>query len=214
MIIMNITKYPQSCLLLEKDNKRILIDPGSYVTAKYSADELPELEAIFLTHRHGDHVDPDFIKSILVKKNIPVYANQDTADLFGNLISQVIGPAQTIDIADFSVQVYDMPHCPMVDGSSGPPNNGYVFDGMFLHAGDSVSVQGLQVENAAVAIAGPDLSLRDAHNLIQNISAKRVIPMHYSIFSDEKPIGAIGMLEHATPGVEIVVLGNAETVTL
>ncbi len=210
---MRVTKYPQSCLVLEKDGRRILIDPGSFMAAKFGASEVPDIEAIFLTHRHPDHADPVFIKEVMAKKEVPVYGNQDTRGLLGEVISQVINPGDQCEAAGFKVQVYDMPHCALPDGSAGPPNNGYVFDSSFLHAGDGVSVQELTVENAAIAITGPDLSLRDAADLIKAIEAKKVIPIHYSIFSDDKPIGAVGLVKFGAPNVGMVMLDNTETAT-
>ncbi len=211
---MKITKYPQSCLLLEKEGKQLLIDPGSFMAGKFTSDDLPEIEAIILTHRHPDHANPELISALLAKKSVPVYANSDTKEFLGDIVTDTVEPEQTVDVAGFSITAYDMPHCPLPDGSAGPPNNGYVFDGMFLHAGDGVSVDNLQIDNAAIAIAGPDLSLRDAADLIKSVGAKKVIPIHYSIFSDEKPIGAIGLLKFGAPGVEMIVLGNAESTLL
>jgi L-ascorbate metabolism protein UlaG (beta-lactamase superfamily) len=54
---MKITKYPQSCLLLEKNGQRIVIDPGKFFAEKYSFAELGEISAVLYTHRHGDHLD-------------------------------------------------------------------------------------------------------------------------------------------------------------
>lgn len=212
---MNITKYPQSCLIVEKDGARILIDPGSFLAGKFTAEQLPDIDAIILTHRHPDHANPELITALLAKKSVPVYANDDTKDfLGGSVVTHPINPGDTATVAGFAVQTYDMPHCPMPDGSAGPPNNGYVFDGTFLHAGDGVAVEGLQVENAAIAIAGPDVSLRDAADLIKAVGAKKVIPIHYSIFSDDKPMAAVGLVKYGAPDVEMIVLGNAESTTL
>lgn len=211
---MNITKYPQSCVVLEKEGKNILIDPGSFMAAKFTANDLPEIDAIFLTHRHPDHADADFIRAVLGRKKVPVYANQDTRELLSELVSHVIRPSEKCETSGFKVEACDMPHCPLPDGSAGPPNNGYLFDGKFLHAGDSVNPKGIKVENAAIAIAGPDISLRDARDMILSIGAKKIIPIHYSIFSDEKPGAAVGLIEYFTPGIKLVMLDNGETASL
>jgi L-ascorbate metabolism protein UlaG (beta-lactamase superfamily) len=76
---MKITKYPQSCLLIEQNGKRILIDPGSLVTRKYSAKDLLPIDAILITHEHSDHADPTLINELLDLTKVPVVGNQSTA---------------------------------------------------------------------------------------------------------------------------------------
>lgn len=211
---MKVTKYPQSTLVLEKDGRRLLIDPGSFTAAKYTADDFPEIEAIVLTHRHPDHVEAELIKSILDKKAVPVIANSDTKETFPELVTHVISSGETVSHAGFEILAHDLPHVPMVDGTAGPQNTGYIFDGNFFHAGDGVDTTGVSVHYAAVPIAGPDLSLRDAHDLIASIGAKVIIPIHYSLFTDEKPAAAIGLIEKFTPEIdELRVLANGESTT-
>lgn len=212
---MKVTKYPQSTLLLEKEDQRILIDPGSFTAAKYTADDFPEIEVIVLTHRHPDHVEVELIKAVLAKKSVPVIANADTKEAYPDIVTDVISSGETVSHAGFDILAHDLPHVPMVDGSSGPQNTGYVFDGNFFHAGDGVDTTGINVHYAAVPIAGPDLSLRDAHDLIKSIGAKVIIPIHYSLFSDEKPVAAVGLIQKFTPEIdELRVLANGEATTL
>lgn len=212
---MKVTKYPQSTLLLEKEGQSILIDPGSFTAAKYTADDFPEIEAIVLTHRHPDHVEVELIKAVLAKKSVPVIANADTKEAYPDIVTDIISSGETVSHAGFDILAHDLPHVPMVDGSSGPQNTGYVFDGNFFHAGDGVDTTGINVHYAAVPIAGPDLSLRDAHDLIKSIGAKVIIPIHYSLFSDEKPVAAVGLIQKFTPEIdELRVLANGETTTL
>ena len=50
---MQITKYNQSCLLVEINNKRILIDPSNidYTDVMYNK-EWVNIDAILITHKH------------------------------------------------------------------------------------------------------------------------------------------------------------------
>ena len=63
---MKITKYPQSCCLIEYKGKTILNDPGKYLYAM--TEEKPEdfrnINLILFTHDHGDHIDVDPTKII------------------------------------------------------------------------------------------------------------------------------------------------------
>lgn len=211
---MEITKYPQSCLLIEKNSKNILVDPGNFTAQKYNVSDFPEIDAIFLTHRHPDHVDEALIKGFLSRKDIPVVANADTKAAFPDLVTQLMIDKEELEVAGIRVEARDLPHVLMVDGSAGPPNTEYVFDGVFFHPGDGVEINNLKVRTVAAPIAGPDLSLYDAYNFIANTGAEQVIPIHYSIFSDDKPAFATTLLAQPLPEVDIIVLENGTSVLL
>jgi len=52
------TFHGHACFVLERDNKRVIIDP--FLTGNPAADigpdNLPRLDAILLSHGHGDHL--------------------------------------------------------------------------------------------------------------------------------------------------------------
>lgn len=60
---MKITKFNQSCLLVETNNKRLLIDPGNIRYTEDLLDEWKNIDYIFITHRHGDHCNTEAINT-------------------------------------------------------------------------------------------------------------------------------------------------------
>ena len=58
---MNITKYPQSCIVIENGSERLIIDPGSLVNPKFTTESLLPVDAILITHEHQDHAAPVLI---------------------------------------------------------------------------------------------------------------------------------------------------------
>ena len=62
---MKITKYANSCLLLEIDGTKILTDLGSW---NPEVPEVSDLDAVLITHEHADHFDIEKLK-ILLSKN-------------------------------------------------------------------------------------------------------------------------------------------------
>ena len=64
---MKITKYHQSCLMIETNNKRILIDAGSLKYQDKFLEEWRKADIILITHKHGDHIKSEVLKDI----NIP-----------------------------------------------------------------------------------------------------------------------------------------------
>jgi len=205
---MNVKKYPQSCLILEKKGKRCAIDPGSFVSGKYSADDLLPLDFILITHEHYDHADPDFIKKLLRIKNIPVFGNESTAKSLPGIVTKIIHDRERFVLDGFDITARELPHVLMVDGSPGPQNTGYVIDGTFFHSGDGIDIEGLNVDTAAIPIAGPDISPRDVYKFIKQIGCRRVIPVHNDYFMANP-----GLLsnENFYPGIKVILLADGES---
>ena len=66
---MKITKYPQSCILVETKGKKILIDPGTYVYEQtdIKPEDFKDIDVISVTHKHSDHCFPEALK--IIKEN-------------------------------------------------------------------------------------------------------------------------------------------------
>jgi hypothetical protein len=63
---MLITKLIHSCLLIQKDNIKILVDPGNYSwqSGLVSDDLLDDINFVVITHIHPDHFDENFVKQV------------------------------------------------------------------------------------------------------------------------------------------------------
>jgi L-ascorbate metabolism protein UlaG (beta-lactamase superfamily) len=94
---MKITRYPQSCFLIE-EMASILIDPGSLKFEPIFLKEWEKASAIIITHKHFDHFNEKAVQGILVKKNIPVYATKETAEYYPNTKFTIIKEGQSITI--------------------------------------------------------------------------------------------------------------------
>ena len=207
---MKVTKYPQSCLKLEKDGTSLMIDIGIFVTQKYTLEELGPIDGLLITHQHADHLDPEVAKALSDAK-IPIFANQDVVDKLSDVKIEVLHDGEEIDVAGFHVIARELPHCKMIDGSDGPPNTGYVVDGTFFHPGDGTSIENLQVQSLAAPIAGPSVSLFDAVHFARQVGAINVIPIHYSnpvFFNDPNT------LKERFSGANVIVLKDGESTEL
>lgn len=214
---MKITKYPQSCLVLDKDGKRVVIDPGSFVAAKFDAETFGVVDALLITHEHADHLHVDLLRSIVeANPDVPVYANRNVADLSQGLVTNVVDDGESFSVAGFAVVARELPHCAMVDGAPGPRNTGYVVDGAFFHPGDGVEISGVQVAAAGVAIAGPDISPRDVISFIKSVGCTTVIPLHYTndVFHGLADSAVTWAAWGGLDDVKVVPLGDGESVTI
>lgn len=178
---MNITRFPQSCILIEKNNQRIVIDPGTPFLNTHSPEEIKGVAAVFYTHQHPDHYEPS-IADTLFQAGTAVYANEATAQLIGEDRCRVLRDGATFQIGGFEVRAYELPHCLGPDGSSGPQNTGYIVDDIFFHPGDGKEMQAaLQVNTIALPMTGPDITALDAFTFARQVKAKLAIPIHFDL---------------------------------
>lgn len=209
---MKITKFPQSCLLIEYNNKRLIIDPGSLVSQRYKAADLLPIDGILITHEHVDHADPEFVKSLVNGKSIPVVGNQSTANLLGNLVKLVIKNGDELDVAGFTIKAFELPHCKLVNGNPGPQNTGFIVNKTFFHPGDGIEINNLKIDSSAVPIAGPDISPHDVYQFVKDLGCQTVIPIHYDYFPGDPHF--IATILNGNSSIKVIVLENGETVEL
>jgi L-ascorbate metabolism protein UlaG (beta-lactamase superfamily) len=176
---MRLTKYAQSCIAVEKDGARLLFDPGTIAVDRHGLDELGHVDAVVYTHRHHDHFDERVVGALLDRGAV-LYGNADVCSLVEGMAEVCDG--ERVDIAGFQVEPRDLPHVPMVDGSPGPPNTGFLVDGRLFHPGDGISLEGLRAEVLALPITGPSISFRDAYAFTRDTGASLVVPIHYDFF--------------------------------
>jgi L-ascorbate metabolism protein UlaG (beta-lactamase superfamily) len=205
---MRITKYPQSCMVLEGADGRLLIDPGDVAMDAYRFDAFGHLDAVLFTHRHLDHFDPRAMEAI-AERDLPVYANADVCGLIDGLPATTVTNGQAFKAAGFEIEPHDMPHVVMVNGAAGPPNTGFVFDGRLLHPGDSMQVDGIRVDALAVPITGPSVSFRDAYLAVETTACSTAIPIHYDKF-----LANPQLFEHFCDIASVVVLNHGESADL
>lgn len=172
---MKVTKYFQSCLLVEEQGSSILIDPSG--AEKDRIAEFGDIDAVLYTHEHGDHFDPGVAGAFLAK-NIPVYANASTSKLISGA-AQLVEDGSEFKVGEVSVRAIELPHCLMPNGQPGPQNTGYLIARKLFHPGDGKELKDLAVENVALPITGPDISFYDAVCFVSQLGAKNAIAIHY-----------------------------------
>ena len=177
---MEITKYPQSCLKIERDGRTLMFDIGTFATAKYSVSEFGKLDAVIYTHRHTDHLDLSIIDE-LHGNGVAIYGNSDVAEAIGKDFVGIVDEEEELVIAGFKIRARHMEHCLLVDGQKTVPNTGFVIEDRLLIPGDSVEAGDLDVEIGALPIFGPDITFHDAYKMALDLGAKQIIPIHYDI---------------------------------
>ena len=176
---MKITKFEQSCLLVEEGDSKLLIDPGTPFTNKHQISELGILDAVLITHEHADHFDASLCNNI--PTHTDVYVNEGTSKQLSRQV-KIVSDSELINAGNFSIKVIELPHCLMVDGNKGPQNVGYLINDKLFHPGDGAELKGLSIEILALPITGPDVSPKEAFQFARQVSADKALAIHYDTF--------------------------------
>jgi L-ascorbate metabolism protein UlaG (beta-lactamase superfamily) len=183
---MKITRYFQSCLLIEESGAKILIDPSGH--EKDRVNELGKLDAVLYTHEHSDHFDAGLAEE-LKSSGAAIYANASTSKQMKSQ-PNVVADQQELGIKGLKIKAIELPHCLMWDGSKGPENTGYLVNNKLFHSGDGKELDGLKIEILVAPINGPDVSLKDAYDFAKQVQAKTVIPVHYDYLGGKPEVFA------------------------
>lgn len=204
---MKLTRYFQSCLLVEEVGARILIDPSEQEAD--DSQKFGKLDAVLFTHEHSDHFDSDLAQKFM-DDGIAVYANVSTAKQIKGQ-PNVVSDGQKFSVGYVEVLTKDMDHCPMPDGSTGPQNTGYIIAKRLLHSGDSIQAGDSKVEIIAGPITGPDVSIRDAMDLGKLVGAKVFVPIHYDYIGTKPQVFASFAKSYGMP-FEVQVIEESQTI--
>ncbi len=169
--------------LLRTSNYAIAIDPSSLLFN--DIDSLDRLDAIFITHDHGDHFDPDTTIAMQTKTDSLVIADPTSASMLSGKIPAdkliQIKSNEQMTISEITVEAFAAEHptaTPLV----------YIieFDGFrIFHGSDSGFVEDLKNIESRVHVAlvpagdpSPTASPQVAFEMTKATNPYVVIPMH------------------------------------
>ncbi|MBO5349232.1 MAG: MBL fold metallo-hydrolase [Clostridia bacterium] len=102
---MKVTKYNQSCLLIEANQKRILVDPGNIGYDESLLKEWSNIDYILVTHRHGDHCNAEAINNIINRDGAKLYTTKEVADNVKLINPNIVKANDIIQLDDIKVEV-------------------------------------------------------------------------------------------------------------
>jgi L-ascorbate metabolism protein UlaG (beta-lactamase superfamily) len=181
-----LTKFGHSCLLVEEQDTRMLLDPG---TLSDRFEELQGLTAILYTHQHADHLDPERVRALLDRNpGVWVVSDEGSADALHDAGAEVevVHDGAELDIGGVEVRVFGRDHAVIHPDLPVIPNVGYLVAGRLFHPGDAFTMPDQPVEVLAVPAAAPWLKASEAIDYLRELHPSVAVPVH------EKLLSAIG----------------------
>ena len=205
-----IRRLTDSCLLVTTDEHATLFDPGFHTFREGEVDleSIGDVTRVFVTHEHGDHVNPDFVKWLIDRKSdLVVYSNQAVADLLDKhaiAVSTDVPPGAGVE---------DVLHERLPNGAQ-PPNRAYTIEGVITHPGDSREPT-VSAPIMALPLIAPWGSVTGAVQFARQLAPQQVVMIHdfYLSESGRARIRQMAASVLAEDGIEMLDLDWGDNLT-
>ncbi|MBW3014863.1 MBL fold metallo-hydrolase [Candidatus Woesearchaeota archaeon] len=180
---MKITRYPQSCFLIETQNKTILIDPGTINFNELFLEDWKQANIILITHKHSDHCNID----ALMKLEAPIYTTNEVAKAYPELSPNIVKQGDIINIDNIRIEVTKAVHgfLPILKGGkeiNEPIGFMIKAEKTLYHTGDTICFPNdytCDILFVPVCNHGLVMGPFEAALFAKETQASLVIPMHY-----------------------------------
>lgn len=179
---MKLTKFDHSCIVVEKDGWKIICDPVEFTT---SLPEMDNVVAIIVTHKHGDHLQPERISALLDHNpEAQILTVADAVEEFNHATAVKAG--DQVEIGNFSLRFFGKDHGEIVPGEVPCENVGVVIDELIVNPGDSFDMpEGIgQPEVLLVPSVAPWCKMADSMKYIEDVKPRIVVPVHNALLSE------------------------------
>lgn len=206
-----IKRITDSCLIVTTDDGATMFDPGFHAVESGAVDlnEIGDIQRILITHEHGDHVSPEFVRFVLDRnEDVTVHGNQNVADILAthDIAVSTETPAGTSS--------EDVLHETTPMGTA-PPNRSWTLDGVLTHPGDSYGPT-RTAPVLALGLLTPWGSTTRSLEFARELAPQQAIPVHDFYLSDggRKWIYSVAKHVLANDGIEVVTLDWGESYTV
>jgi L-ascorbate metabolism protein UlaG (beta-lactamase superfamily) len=194
-----LTKHGHACVVLSEDDRRLVVDPGSFTRD----DAWAGASAVLITHEHADHFVPAKVRAALsADPALELWTNSAVAAQLEGLGPRVhvVGPGDTFTAAGFEVSVHGEWHAVIHPDIPRVRNVGFLVEGVVFHPGDALTVPEVAVPTLLLPAHAPWSKISELIDYLRAVEAERAFAVHDALLSDIGLGGVAGLLGERGPG--------------
>ncbi len=197
---MEFTKFGHACIGLEKEGRRLVIDPGAFT----HEDALAGAEAVLITHEHPDHfVEAKIRAAIAENPALEIWTNASVAKMLDGVGQRlhVVGEGDAFNSAGFDVAAYGQWHAVIHPDIPRIANVGFLIDGRLFHPGDALTVPDRPVEIVMLPVHAPWSRISDLIDWVREVAPEQAIAVHDGALNEVGLALVGGLLSDKGPGI-------------
>ncbi|MET9297114.1 MBL fold metallo-hydrolase [Streptomyces sp. NPDC003077] len=197
---MQLTKFGHACVRVEKDGRRLVVDPGGLTEPQ----ALEDVDAVLVTHEHFDHFSEEALRKAAERNPaLRIWTNTSVARRLDGLGARVtaVGEGAAFTAAGFDVKVYGTWHAPIHPDIPRIGNIGFLVDDALFHPGDALTVPDATVDTLLLPVHGPWSATGQLIDYVRAVAPRRSYAIHDGALSDVGTAMIEGFLGDNGPGV-------------
>ena len=180
---MELTKFGHASVVLERDGRRLVIDPGAFT----DASALDGAEAVLITHEHVDHFVEERIRGVLAEvPGLEVWTNPAVGAVLGDGGGRVhvVGAGDAFLAAGFDVKVFGEWHAVIHPDIPVVRNVGFLVDDAVFHPGDALIAPDVPVEVLLVPAHAPWSKTGELVDWVREVKPGRALGIHDGLLNE------------------------------
>jgi L-ascorbate metabolism protein UlaG (beta-lactamase superfamily) len=197
---MEFTKYGHSCISVEKDGQRVIVDPGAFS----HEPDLGGFDAVLITHEHADHFVEEKIRAAAAAHpELQIWCNAAVAGRLDGIGQQVhsVGQDDEFEAAGYTVRVFGQWHAVIHPDIPRITNVGFLIDGQLFHPGDALTVPGQPIETLLLPAHAPWSRTAELIDWVREVAPARTIAIHDGALNEIGLALVAGLLGPNGPGI-------------
>lgn len=178
---MKLTKYEHACMVIEKGDASLIIDPGSFTMP---LGDLYGVVAVVITHEHADHWTADQLTRIIQSNpKARLFGPSGVAAAAVDFEVEVVKAGDVITVEPFTLQFFGEKHAVIHESIPVVDNVGVLVNDTLYYGGDSYTVPGVAVPVLAAPVGAPWLKIGEAMDYVLAVKPRRALPVHEAVLS-------------------------------
>jgi L-ascorbate metabolism protein UlaG (beta-lactamase superfamily) len=178
---MRITKQEHACLVLEKADQRLVVDPGSFTTPLMGFDGIA---AIVITHEHADHWTPEHLSRISERNpDVRIFGPAGVVAAASDFDVIEVADGDQHAVGGFTLRFFGENHAVIHPSIPVVDNVGVMVDDLLFYPGDAFTVPPVPVNTLAAPAGAPWLKISEAMDYVTAVAPERCFPTHQMVLS-------------------------------